>query len=503
MIMRLARVALVGHVAMMVFGAAGILIAIPNPDLWQGKELAQRVYEFGMQHGGPAQMVAGAMAMAAWGLAVLGRRRLAVFAMLAVSVSLSAELLGTKTGWPFGGYAYLDGLGTKIAGRVPYTIPLSWFSMGLASYCLGAALARRTGLSRGRSLPGLVAGAWLLVAWDLVLDPAMSHRALPVRFWVWFDEGRYFGMPLQNLAGWMGTGFTFMMLSRLLWRSEPHPPSLAFPATYYVANLGFAAAIALGVGVWQPAIIILFAALLPAIAAATSAPPEGWARWGLRHLARAALLPVRSTVRGLEHVPGDGPAVIASRHVHSLYDGALFVASLPRAPVIVVALDWAGHGWQRRGMERLCRAARWPVIERPRPESPDTGSVVAGMREALDLLHDGELVVVFPEGRPVFDPHAGNREDAVLPFQRGAAWLAERAARRCGKAIPVVPAGLTYAKGGPRWDVQVSFGKPIVVQAGDDVGAITRRLEEAVRQLSAPGGTPAVAAAEEELQHAR
>ena len=56
-----------------------------------------------------------------------------------VLISLTSELLGTSTGFPFGHYSYLSGLGYKIAGLVPFTIPLSWFYVGCVSYLLARA----------------------------------------------------------------------------------------------------------------------------------------------------------------------------------------------------------------------------------------------------------------------------------------------------------------------------------------------------------------------------
>ncbi len=53
------------------------------------------------------------------------------------------------------------------------------------------------------------------MVWDLVLDPAMAHESLPVTFWVWNQTGPYFGMPVQNFAGWAGTALLFMGLEPL------------------------------------------------------------------------------------------------------------------------------------------------------------------------------------------------------------------------------------------------------------------------------------------------
>ena len=87
--------------------------------------------------------------------------------------------------------------------------------MGLASYLIGIELFREL---KGRIgvAARLMAGVWLLVVWDLVLDPAMAHETLSARFWVWHETGPYYGMPLQNFAGWALTALAFMGLSRLL-----------------------------------------------------------------------------------------------------------------------------------------------------------------------------------------------------------------------------------------------------------------------------------------------
>jgi len=490
---RAARLALTGHVAMMAFGAAGILLALPNPEWWQGDAAAQRAYEFGMRHGGAVQIWLGAAAMAAWAAAALGARRVAVFAAAAVGVSLTAELFGTKTGWPFGGYAYLDGLGTKVLGRVPYTIPMSWFFMGLASYVLGSALAARLFRGRTRTAGGLLMGAWLLVAWDLVLDPAMAHESLPVRFWVWLDEGRYFGMPLQNFAGWMATGLTFMAISRIVWRQDAAvgPEQLGIPLACYLANIAFASAIALGVGLWQPVAVAVPAAVLPALAAGARTPrayPVG--RRFVRAAAALLLRRLELEVEGRERLPAEGPAVIAARHVHHLYDGVILTALLPRPPSILVALDWAGNGVLRRTMELLCRMAGWPAVDRV-GRGADPTRPVDGLRDALERLCRGEIVAMFPEGRPVYDPHAGDRPDEVLPFQRGATWLAARAAQRLGRPVPLVPVALLYERPDERrrtWRVTVRVGESLAAHPGAVPNLLTHELEEAVRELSSSRG---------------
>ena len=160
--MKLASLLLAGHLAALVFGLAGLLIALPNPQWWSGDRNAVRVFEFGMQYAGAAHIVLGAAAVFIYGWAILGTRRTIIFFLVSTVLSLSSELIGTGTGWPFGNYEYTAFLGYKILDRVPFSIPLSWFSMGLVSYLLGSLLAARLGGQR--TLWSLVLGVWLLTA---------------------------------------------------------------------------------------------------------------------------------------------------------------------------------------------------------------------------------------------------------------------------------------------------------------------------------------------------
>lgn len=267
--MTLVRALLVGHLAALLFGLGGLLIALPNPHLWASSPLGVATFQFGMEHAGALHIVLGAATMLAFGGRVLGWRKTIVFFVASVAISLASELIGTTTGWPFGNYAYTEGLGPKVLGRVPYTIPLSWFYMGFASYLLaGAILARWTPQSfsaRAYTWATVALGAWLLLVWDLVLDPAMAHESLPVKFWTWHETGPFFGMPMQNLAAWYVTGFVFMGMSRLLWR-DGLPTSITLgpiPLVIYVANCLFAAVLSASVGLWEPIPLSLAFGLAP------------------------------------------------------------------------------------------------------------------------------------------------------------------------------------------------------------------------------------------------
>ncbi len=170
------------------------------------------------------------------GLAVMAdafdRNRMAAFyAFLAVYVvSLISELMGTGLGIPFGPYSYTNLLGPKWFTLVPLLIPLSWFTMCWACWVM----ARH----RAAGIVAILLGTSLLVAWDLLLDPAMSKVT---SYWIWGETGSYYGMPWSNLLGWGVTGLAlFIILNKL----APEPrTSLRFATSIYGVNfalpLGF------------------------------------------------------------------------------------------------------------------------------------------------------------------------------------------------------------------------------------------------------------------------
>lgn len=173
-------------------------------------------------------------------------------------VSLASELLGTSVGQPFGPYRYTDALGPKWFGLVPLLIPLSWCTMTVASF----AIARRVLHVRGR-LTTIAAGAVLLIAWDLVLDPAMS-RLMP--YWLWAVDGPYFGMPLLNLAGWFATGVLLQAILFALgaerWIDGFEPPTVRALLAVYAANLALPVGMTIAAGVALPAAASLGALVL-------------------------------------------------------------------------------------------------------------------------------------------------------------------------------------------------------------------------------------------------
>jgi uncharacterized membrane protein len=243
---------LIAHIVAMVFGLAGLILVLPHPEFIATlPSFGQTLFQLSMTGGGVVYIVLGALTVFLHGYLSLGLRSITLFFVPAVLLSLCSELLGTSTGFPFGHYAYLSGLGYKIAGLVPFTIPLSWFYLGFSAYLLTYSglrvILRRLDLKDFNvRLWAVVTGAVLLTAWDLVLDPAMSQAPFP--FWEFQEVGEFFGMPYRNLVGWVGTGMVFMGVAALLGRNEPlrlTRGQLTVPLCIYLANFAFGAAITL------------------------------------------------------------------------------------------------------------------------------------------------------------------------------------------------------------------------------------------------------------------
>ncbi len=257
---------LIGHLLSMVFGLAGLLLVLPHPEfISKLPEIGQTAFSLSMMGGGVVYMVLGWLAVTIYAYRQLGKWYCLGFMIPAIGISLTSELLGTSTGFPFGHYHYLSGLGYKISGLVPFTIPLSWFYLGFSCY-----LVVRVGLEKlsfSNTLKDILAiaiGSLLLTSWDFVLDPAMSQTSVP--FWVWEQPGAFFGMPYQNFVGWFGTGVVFMTVATLIWRIKPlkfQEIPINFPFFIYLGNFGFAMIMSMAEGIYIPVLLGIILGIIP------------------------------------------------------------------------------------------------------------------------------------------------------------------------------------------------------------------------------------------------
>jgi uncharacterized membrane protein/1-acyl-sn-glycerol-3-phosphate acyltransferase len=530
--MRIVKTLFFGHIAALVFGIVGLLIMLPHPELWSNNPLGVEVFNFGIRYAGSLHILFGAATMLLFGLLFIGPRKTLIFFIAATTISLSMELLGTSTGFPFGAYSYTGFLGFKVADLVPYSIPLSWFYMGFTSYILASMIVDRW-WQHHHTAWSLVLGAYCLTVWDLALDPAMASRFLPLHFWIWHETGPYFGMPIRNLVGWSLTGLVFMGVSRLLWRNNLDVQRVAawLPFGMYAANIGFAIALNLSAGLWLPPLMAVALGLVP-ISLALLRQPTRRARQAAETngsiFRRMSLLTVRKgswvmvrhkvkvEVEGLEYLPRSGPVLIAARHFHNLYDGCVLIRTVPRPLHLLVALDWVQKLWMRNVMEWACATVGWPTVLRIERLSQSAGQhsgaghaayrldeargyLRHAIEDSVQLLRNGKALVVFPEAYPNIDPAftPKNDDDAFLPFRPGFARLVEMAERDGHTRVAIVPVGLTYIQN-ERWHITLRFGQPLLRDNYINSVHLVQAVERRVHELSSDQMTDAVSTHTEE-----
>jgi len=136
----------------------------------------------------------------------------------------------------------------------------------------------------------------------------------------------------------------------------------------------------------------------------------------------ASRLIYRFDVRGDEHIPEKGAAVIVCNHV-SFVDAVLLMAASPR-PIRFV-MDHRIFGVPVLGaVFRLAKAI--PIA----PRAEDPAAYDAAFEAAAKVLREGDLLAIFPEG-------AITRDGALQPFKGGIMKILER------EPAPVIPMALT------------------------------------------------------------
>lgn len=282
-LVRVATIALVAHAVLTLFSAfAFSTFLVPPYPAWLNTPENQNAVRIGYAYGGQTTVLLGAIAGFAFLASRIGlNRSLLVFAA-AFSISLTSELTGTSTGFPFGVYHYTDQLGFKIAGLVPFNIPTSWFYMLVASIAICSRLLTARDDSTTKWWWALVAGL-VLTAWDVSMDPAMVKTT----HWLWnvpdlsansavsrfIGTPFFFGMPLTNWMGWLLTGVIVarVMLSLIApseWKAII--ASSSFPMLLYAVNAVLPIAICFSHDMASAGVLGTIAMAVPVIMAARS-----------------------------------------------------------------------------------------------------------------------------------------------------------------------------------------------------------------------------------------
>jgi 1-acyl-sn-glycerol-3-phosphate acyltransferase len=178
----------------------------------------------------------------------------------------------------------------------------------------------------------------------------------------------------------------------------------------------------------------------------------------------------RFDVRGSEHVPASGGAIICSNHVSFFDFTFLGLGAVP----------------QRRLVRFMAKAAvfrHWfagPFMRAMQHIPVDRRAGAAAFEAAVRALKDGEVVGVFPEATistsfTVKDLKAGAARmalDAGVPIVPAAVWGGHRIATKGHKVV--------LRRGVP---VTVILGEPIVPEPGEKAQPLLRRTKAAMEAL--------------------
>jgi uncharacterized membrane protein len=178
------------------------IILLHLPQALGGAILASCLTLFGLLHGG----------------STYGWRGILLFLVVCLGVSNAFENLSILTGFPFGWYHYSDAMGPRLF-LVPLQIGPAYFGVGYLSWTLARAILGHedTRLAGLLSFATPAIASFIMVSWDLTIDPMMSTIA---GNWVWHNGGSYFGVPLSNFLGWYLTVYVFFQCFALYARGQ-------------------------------------------------------------------------------------------------------------------------------------------------------------------------------------------------------------------------------------------------------------------------------------------
>ena len=146
------------------------------------------------------------------GTRTYGLRTILVFAGLSMLVGNVIENIGVATGFPFGRYQFLELMGPRVL-RVPVLLGLAYVGMAYVSWRVATLILGPRGTSSLLYRPALA--SVIMTAWDLAQDPVWGTV---LHGWIWRDGGAWFGVPVSNYLGWLGTVFLIYLLFALYLR---------------------------------------------------------------------------------------------------------------------------------------------------------------------------------------------------------------------------------------------------------------------------------------------
>jgi len=203
----------------------------------------------------------------------------------------------------------------------------------------------------------------------------------------------------------------------------------------------------------------------------------------------------RPQITGDEHIPPTGGAILASNHL-SLLD-SIFLPFMVSRPVTFAAKAeyFTGTSLSQRFTTAYMRATKQLSVERA-----GTRAAQETLQAAVDLVKNGELFGIYPEG-------TRSPDGRLYRGRTGVGWLA------LASGVPVIPVAmigtdraLPPGRAIPAIHrVGIRVGKPLTFESYQDVRpaararrSITDEVMEAIRALSGQEYVPMYASARKE-----
>ena len=184
----------------------------------------------------------------------------------------------------------------------------------------------------------------------------------------------------------------------------------------------------------------------------------------------------RFKVRGYENIPSQGAAVLVCNHV-SFVDAILLMAASPR-PIHFV-MDY--RIFQTPVLGWLFKLAKAIPIASHRE---DPATYEAAFARAAQVLREGDLLAIFPEGGITFDGQ-------LQPFKGGIMKILDRAKAE-GLDVPLIPMALTNLWGSYFSRIEVRKGKNVAMVKPLRRGIFNRVGLEVGDPVTAQEATPGV-----------
>jgi 1-acyl-sn-glycerol-3-phosphate acyltransferase len=192
---------------------------------------------------------------------------------------------------------------------------------------------------------------------------------------------------------------------------------------------------------------------------------KGWLYWLVKNLSRVFFFPFFCIeTSGLENLPKQRAFILLPKH-QRWEDIPLLGIAAPRPLYYIAKYEL----FKTPLSEWFFKSLGGIPLNRQRPLESRRY-----LKAAVELLHEGEGVVVFPEGTYYRNKMGSGQEGMVrLILSR--------------LSLPFIPVGLKYSKRRWRTRVQIKFGRALYADASASSGKFLELMMEEIAQLSGLG----------------